>query len=187
MVAPNDHPLDVIDVRRGLLRKLRQSAVVVQARHGGKIASGQIGCIAAGDQGVGVGRIAYHQHSNLAVGGLIERLALSGKYLCISQQQVLAFHSRTARPGSDQKRDLAVAKGGLGLIRGHHLIQRRERAVVQLHHHSAQSRQRRRNFQQVQVHRLISAQHRTRCHAKREGVTDLASGTGDGDVYGLFH
>ena len=46
---------------------------------------------------------------------------------------------------------------------------------------------RRRDLEEVQVHRLIRPQHLTRGDAKGEGIADLAGRAGDRDVQGGLH
>src|ERR1700733_1084307 len=50
MITPDRQTLNVIDVHAGLLRELRERAVVIQARHRGEVTPIQTRCIAAGDQ-----------------------------------------------------------------------------------------------------------------------------------------
>ena len=64
------------DVRAGLLRELRQRAVVIEAHHRREIALVQPGRIALSDQRIRVRRIADDQHAHVAVCNCIERLAL---------------------------------------------------------------------------------------------------------------
>jgi hypothetical protein len=111
VIAPDGHALDVVDVRAGLRRQLRQSAIVIQARHGGEITPRiEAGRVAAGDQRVGIGGVAHHQHAQRTVRDRVQRLALRGKDLRVGQQQILAFHARPARPRAHQQRDVAVAE-----------------------------------------------------------------------------
>ena len=102
VIAPDGHAADVGDVRAGLVRELREGAVVIEARHGGEVARLQVLRVGARDQRVGVGRVADHQHFHLAVRDLVERLALRREDLRVRQQQILALHARAARPRADQ-------------------------------------------------------------------------------------
>jgi hypothetical protein len=67
------------------------------------------------------------------------------------------------------------------------LVERGERAVVELHHHALQRRQRRRDLEQMQIDRLIGAEHLAGSDTEGEGVTDLAGSAGDRDVDGTLH
>ena len=174
-------------VSAGLLRELRQRAVVVEAHHRREIARIQARRVLHRDQRVGVGRVAHDQHTHVAVGDRIERLALRREDLRVGEQQVLALHAGAARPRADEQRDVAVLEGDLGVVRRDDLVERRERAVVELHHHALQGAQRRRDFEQVQVDGLVGTEHLARGHAEGEGVADLACGAGDRDVDGGLH
>ena len=57
-------------------------------------------------------------------------------------------------------------------------------AIVQFHDHALERAERRRNFDQGQVNRLVRAEHRAGGDAKEEGITDLAGRAGDGDFDG---
>jgi len=67
------------------------------------------------------------------------------------------------------------------------LVQRRERAVIELHDDALQRAECRRDFEQVQVDRLVRAEHLARGDPEGERVADLARGAGDGDVDGSLH
>jgi hypothetical protein len=68
-----------------------------------------------------------------------------------------------------------------------HSIQSREGAVVQFHHHALHRRDCRRYLQQVQIDRLIGAEHLTRRDAKRERVADITGCPRDGDSDWFLH
>ncbi len=170
-----------------LLGELRERAVVIEPRHGSEVARIEVFGVGARDQCVRVRRIAHDKDLHMAIRDFVECLALCGENLRIGEQQILALHARTARTCTDQQADVEVAERHLRIIRRDDLVERRECAVVQLHHHPVERAQRRSDLQQVQVHRLVGAQHLARRHAKGEGITNLTGGTGDRDVHGLLH
>ena len=63
----------------------------------------------------------------------------------------------------------------------------RERTVVQLHLDRFQHFQCRSDFEQLQDHRLILAQHFTGSNTENQRVTDLTSGTSHRYANRLFH
>jgi len=71
---------------------------------------------------------------------------------------------------ADQQCDVAITEGGPRIVGGDHLVERGECAVGKLHHDALQCLHRRRDLEQVQVHRLDPAQHLTRGDAKGEGI-----------------
>jgi hypothetical protein len=79
-------------------------------------------------------------------------------------------------------------KAVIGIAVGFHAGQQRERAVFQLHHHALERLLSLlvRDFQQLQDHGLVLAEHLAGGDAKQQGVTDLASGAGDGNANGLL-
>ena len=187
VIAPDQHLADLGHVAAGLFGELRHRAVVIQPRHRGEIARIQVLRIGARDHRVGVGRIADHQYADVAVRHLVHRLALRGEDLRIGHEQVLALHAGTARPRADQQRGVAILERHARIVGGDDLVERGECAVVELHHHARELRQRRRDLEQVQVHGSIGAQHLAGGDAEGQGITDLAGGTGDGDIDCGFH
>ena len=187
VVAPDDDLLQVGHVRAGLLGQLRQRAVVIEAHHRGEALRIEARCVLHRDQRVGVGRVADDQHAHVAVGHGVERLALRREDLRVGEQQVLALHARTARPRADQQRGMAVLERDLRVVGRHDLVERRERAVVQLHDDALQRSEGRRDLEQVQVDRLVRTEHLARGHSEGKRVADLARGAGDGDVDGGLH
>ena len=103
----------------------------------------------------------------------------------LAEIERLRATGETAR--ADQQRRLAIFERDLRIVGRHDLVERRERAVIELHDHARELRQRRRDLEQVQVHRRVDAEHLARGDAEGEGVTDLPCGTGDGDIDGGFH
>src|SRR5690606_5851904 len=81
VVAPHDQLLDVADGNVGLGGQLAQGAVVVQAQHRGEVLRLQVRGRLHGDVGVGVGRVADHQHLHVTAGDLVQRGALGGEDL----------------------------------------------------------------------------------------------------------
>ena len=75
---------------------------------------------------VGVGRVADHQHADVAIRHFVHRLALRGEDLRIGHQQVLALHAGAARARADQQRGLAVLERDLRIVGGDDLVERRE-------------------------------------------------------------
>ncbi len=172
---------------RGFLAELGEAAVVVEARHRRKSVGRQRRCVALRDQRIRIGRIADHQYAHVAARDRVERFALRREDLGVFEQQILALHAGAARPRADQHREIAVLERDAGIVRRGDLVEGGERAVVQFHHHALHGRRRRRYFQQIQVDRLISAEHLAGCDAKRERIPDVAGSACDGDGDWFFH
>ena len=167
--------------------ELRESPVVIQSRHRGETVRRQRGCVALSDQRIRIGRIAHHQHPHVAARDRVQRLALRRENLCVLEQQILALHAGSARPRADQHGVIAVLECDAGIGARRHLVEGGECAVVELHHHALHRRARRRDLEQIQVDRLVGAQHLTRCDAKGERITDVTRGARDGDSDRLLH
>jgi hypothetical protein len=140
------------------------------------------------DVGVGVGRVADHQHLDVAAGGGVQRLALRGEDLRVGGQQVGALHAGAARARADQQRVVGVLEGGLRVAVRFHAGQQREGAVLQFHHHALERLLRLLvgDLEQLQDDGLVLAQHFARGDAEQQGVADLAGGAGDGDADGFL-
>jgi alpha-beta hydrolase superfamily lysophospholipase len=123
----------------------------------------------------------------VALGVIVQRLALRAEDGAVGFQQILALHARSTRTRADQERVVDVLESDIDVIGGDHTGQGRERAVVEFHHHALQGRQRRRDFQQVQDHRLVRAQHVAGGDTEQQRVADLTSGAGNGNSNGCFH
>ena len=167
---------------------MRQRAVVVQAQHGGKVLRRQVGCRLHGDVGVGVCRVADDQHLDIAVGDIVERLALRGEDIPVDGEQLFALHAGAARTRTDEQGNLGILERFTRIaVRGHRL-QQRERAVVKLHHHALEGLLGFLvgDFKQLQNDGLVFAEHFAGSDAKQQGVTNLTGGAGDRDADGGF-
>ena len=177
------------DGHAGLRGELRQRAVVVEAQHRGEVLRRQVRRRLHRDVGIGVGRVADHQHLDVARGDIVQRLALRGEDLRVLEQQVLALHARAARTRADQQRDVGVLERDARIIRADHAGEQRERAVLELHHHALERGLGllQRQFEHLQDDRLVLAEHFAGGDAEQQGIADLAGGAGDGNTDGLFH
>ena len=187
VVAPDAQAVDVRYVATALIRKLGDRAIVVQPGHGGELARIEIRRIALGNQRIRVRRIADDQNLHAARSVIVERLALHGKDGGVRLDQVLALHTLAARARTDEQCVVHVLEGNVGVVRGNQALNKRERAVLELHDNAAQRVHRRRDLQQLQDHGLVFPEHLTGCDAKQQGVSDLAGGSGDGDAHGFLH
>ena len=189
MIAPDAQFLDGADRLAGLGRKLRQRAVVIEAQHRGEVLLRQRRRGLHRDVRVGVGGVADDQHPDAAGGDRIERLALLDEDLRVLQQEVLALHARAARLGPDQHRVVGVLEGDLGIAGPHDAGDERERRVLELHDHPLQGGLHLVDgqFEELQNHRLVAAEHFAGGDAEQERISDLAGGAGDGNSYGIFH
>ena len=70
----------------------------------------------------------------------------------------------------------------LGLVRHDDAVERLERAVVELHRDAVQRAERGRDLEQLQDHGLVRPEELAGCDPKRELITDLACGAGNGDA-----
>ena len=172
----------------GLGGDLRQRAVVVQAQHGGEVLARQVRRALHRDVGVGVGRVADHQHLDVAGSDGVQRLALRGEDLRVGRQQVLALHAGAARTGADQQRVVGILEGGHRVAVRFHAGQQREGAVLEFHHHALERLLCLlvRDLQQLQDDGLVLAQHLAGGDAEQQGVADLAGGAGNGNAHGFL-
>ena len=117
----------------------------------------------------------------------VQRLALRPEDRAIGREQILALHAGAARARADQQGVGAILERDIGVVGRHDALQQREGAIVELHHHAFQRLERGRDFQQVQDHRLVLAQHVAGGDAEEQGIADLAGGAGHGNMDGGFH
>ena len=80
--------------------------------------------------------------------------------------------------------EIDAVEDRVGVVADLHAGERRERAVVELHDHTLEGLQRRRDLQQPQLDRTISAEERPARKSEQQAVADLSGGAGDGDLEG---
>jgi hypothetical protein len=181
MVAPHGELFDCVYRLPGFGGELRQGPVVVEAQHRGELFGLQVGRAVHRDIGVGIGRVADDQHSDVPRGVVVERLALHGENGAVGFKQVLALHALAARAGADQHGDLCILERDSRVVGRHHAGEQGERAVVEFHHHALARGLRLRQVEQLQIYRLVLAQHFAAGDAEQQAVADLPGGTGHGD------
>ena len=153
---------------------------MVQTQHGGEVGAGQIGRALHGDIGVGVRRVADHQHLDVAAGHGVQGLALGREYLAVDGQQFGALHAGATGTRADQQGVIDIFERRHGVAVRLHPGQQGECAIFKLHHHALQGLLGffDWHFEQTQHHRLVFAQHFARRNTKQDGITDLTGSTG---------
>jgi hypothetical protein len=141
-----------------------------------------------GRSGVGVGRVAHHQHLDVAAGAGVQGTALGGEDLRVGGQQIGTLHARAARAGAHKQRVVGALERGHRVAVRLHAREQREGAVVEFHHHALERVLRLLvgDLQQLQDHRLVLAEHLAAGDAEQQGIADLAGGAGDGHADGLL-
>jgi hypothetical protein len=137
-----------------------------------------------GDQGVGVGRVADDQDADVVRGVGVDGLTLRLEDAAVGLEEVTALHALGAGAGADQQGDVRAVEGHVRVVGDVDALQKRERAVVQLHGRALGGLQRRGDLQQAQLDRHVRAEQLAGGDAEEQGVTDLAGRAGDGDVHG---
>ncbi len=137
-----------------------------------------------GNHAVGIGRIADHGHPAIVGGNPIDNLALLDENPAVVFKQLGALHSRPARLGTDEQAPIGILEADVGVAGEGHTGQKRERTVVQLHRDAFERLHGLLDgdFDELQVNGLVRAEHLAGGDAEDQGITDLASGTGDGDA-----
>ena len=102
---------------------------------------------------------------------LVQRLALNREDFGVGRQQVLALHALRARTRADQQGHVGVLECNFGIVGDHDARQQRERAVVEFHHDAFDGALRLRQFEQLQDHRLVLAEHVAIGDAEQQGVS----------------
>ncbi|MNX25312.1 hypothetical protein D3C86_553570 [compost metagenome] len=187
MVAPDDHGLDVADGLAGLGGQLGEGAVVVEAEHGGEVAGIEVGGALHRDVGVGVGGVADHEHLDVALGHLVEGLALGGEDGGVGLEEVLALHALAAGTRADQEGDVRILEGHFGIVSADHSGEEREGAVLELHHHALEGSLGLGQVEELKDDRLVLAEHLTAGDAEEQAVADLSGSTGNGNDLRGFH
>ena len=121
---------------------------MVQAHEGSELGIIQVRCIIRRDERIGICRVAYHEHADIARGVVINSLALLGEDGSISLQQVGALHSLAARASAYKEGSGGVFKGFFQIISNRNGVNQRQGGVIELHGYAVGLFHRSRNFQQ---------------------------------------
>jgi hypothetical protein len=163
-------------------RDAGHGAVLVEAHHGGEVLALHVGRVVHGDERVGVGRVAHHQHLAVAVGHGVERLALTDEDAAVLLEQVLALHAGPRGMAPTSRSHLRAREALVGVIAGFHAGERREGAVGELHHHALDGLHGRRDVDELQDDGLVFAEHLAGRDPEQESVANLTGRAGDGDA-----
>ena len=103
---------------------------MVKPQHRGEAGLRQVRRRLHRDIGIGIGRIADHQHLNAALGDVVQRLALHLEDLGIGGEQIAPLHARPARTRADKNADVDVLERRIRVIGRFYPRQQRESAVI---------------------------------------------------------
>ena len=123
VIPPDCHASDVINGGARFLCNLCRGAVVIEARHGGKVARIQIRCIALCDQSISVSGIANHQDLGSARSVIIQCFALHGKNSGISFKQVFTLHAWSTGSSAHQQGVIGIFEAYVGIVSAHNTCQ----------------------------------------------------------------
>ena len=168
----------------GLGGQLGQGAVVVQAGHGGEARGRHVRGVGGSDEGVGVGRVAHDQDLDVLSGAGVDGLTLGAEDAAVGRQQVRALHAGLTRHRTNEEGDVGALEGLLRVVEDVDRAERGEGGVEQLHGRALGGLDCLRDLKQAQVDALVRAEQGAGGDAEQQRVTDVAGGTGDGDVDG---
>ena len=137
VIAPNRHIGHLRNLDPGLLRQLGLGAVLIETGHRVKAVArhpGGVG-VAQGNKAIGIGRIADDQHSHV-FGGLDHGLALTDENRTVFLDQIASLHARPPRLGANEQPPVDAIEGNIGLVGDYDVVEQRESAVVEFHHHA---------------------------------------------------
>jgi hypothetical protein len=97
-----------------------------------------------------------------------------------------ARHAGPARLCADEQAPVGATKSDFRIVGKHDPLQKRKRAVVELHGHSLEGFHHffHRNLQKLENDRLVGTEHRARGNAGKKCVSNLTGGTGHGNFNG---
>ena len=108
--------------------------------------------------------------------------------LAVVLEEVGAFHAGAAGLGADEQGPVGVLEADVRVAGEDHVLEEREGAVVELHGDALEGVHGLfdRDFEELQDHRLIGAEHLAGGDAEQEGVTDLPAGPVTATRMGCF-
>ena len=184
VVTPDGDLLDGGDIGSGLGNELRKSTVVVKTSHGGEVLTGNIGGVRGGDQTVGVGGVSDDNNLDRLLGGSVKSLTLTGEDGTVVLHEVGTLHAGSTRLGSNKEGIVSILKT-LMEVRGHlDSLEKGESAVIELHGNSLERVESMGKLNKLKDDGLVGSEHSTRGNAEEGSVTDLSSGSSDGNLHG---
>ena len=101
VIPPDAEVTDVGHVRAGLLRKLRERTVLVEAQQSREGRAREIRGVQHRDAGVRVAGVPDHEHLDVSRSGFVQGAALRFKDRGVRFEEVGALHAGAARTGTD--------------------------------------------------------------------------------------
>src|ERR1044071_1787285 len=187
MVSPYGHVSDRCDIYSGFLRELRLRPVLIQPRHREPAIARDRLRIIHRYQAICVARISDYENPNVRGSIFFYRLPLSDEDLAVNPKEVLPLHTGFARHTAHKQRPMHVTESLVEIGCGDDTLEKRKRTIIQLHHHTLERFDHRRNLNQVKHNRLFGAEHFARCDTEKERITNLSGGASDRDLNWWVH
>mmetsp|Transcript_11931 Transcript_11931/g.30157 ORF Transcript_11931/g.30157 Transcript_11931/m.30157 type:complete len:206 (+) Transcript_11931:1139-1756(+) len=179
MVPPDNHVLYVGHVNLRTTSNQTTGTVLVQSCESRKVFLGEIGGREQGDQSVGVGWVAHHQHLGVLGRKVVKGFALLFEDSTVCLQEVSTLHTFTTRHRTHQNGIVNLGEGLLDVAGRNNTTKEREGAVLKLHDNTTESLLCGRNVKQVQNEWLGFAKHQASRNHRDQRIGDLTSGTSD--------
>ena len=146
--------------------------------------AGDVRRIAHRNQGVGVGRVSGHRDTHVISSVVVQGLALNREDRAVGLEQVAALHAGATRARTDEQGEVDPFEELVRVVADLDSGQRREGAVVELHHDALKCLEGRGDLEQPELHGSVPAEERTAGDMEEQAVADLACGAGHGDFDG---
>ena len=182
VVTPDDDVLDLVGGDAALGADHAHHAIVVEAGHGGEVLPGDLGGEMAHDESVGVGGVTDNEDlevgGSLGVGGLAHGLEDTDVLL----HQILTLHTGLAGESAEKDGGVSARETNFGVVGLDDLSDEGEVGVVKFHVDAFHGLLGERKVDKAEGDLLVLTKHLTGGDLLGERVTDLASGTSDGDL-----
>lgn len=186
MVSPNDSAVDVINLGVGLFSEDGLSTVLIKAGQSSEVFLGDGRSVSAGNESIGVSRVANDANFDVLLGNLVKSLTLSLEDLSVGGEKISTLHTGAAGSGTNENSNVDIFEANHSVSAGDDLVNKRVGTIVQLHHNTLEDLLGSRELNKLKNDLLVRTEHAALSNEVDKESANSAGSASDSNAYWLF-
>ena len=159
---------------------------MVKSGHGSEVLSWDVLSVVSGDKAVGVSGVTDNEDLDVSGGIVVDSFTDFDEDLAVILDKISSLLSLTSGLGTNKEGVVSILETNCSAIGGDNTFKKRESTIVNFHGNSLKSIQSMRKLDKLEDDWLVLSEEFTSSDSEDNRVTDVTSGTSDGNSNGSF-
>jgi len=161
--------------------ELGDGSIVIQSSHSVEVVTWQVWSVVTGDHTVSVSWVTNNKNSNVSGSVVVQSLSGINEDSTVVLEQITSFHTWSSWLGTNQQSEIDVLETDSLVSSSDNILKKWEGTVIKFHSDTLEGRFGEWKINQVQNNWLVWSKHSTVGNSEEGGVSDVTSGSGDGN------